>query len=99
MRLRPVTLVVTFALGLLAASLRAEAQEATKIPQVVYFSMGSSRKSGSFKAFRQGLRELGYVDGQNIVLVTRGAIRERDRLPALAPYRPRICPCGKDPGS
>ncbi len=84
LRLRTIGLISTLVLGLLAGPLRAEAQEATKIPQVVFFSMGSSRKSGSFKAFRQGLRELGYVDGQNIVLVTRGAIRERDRLPALA---------------
>ncbi len=84
MRLRTIGLISILALGLLAAPLPAVAQEATKIPQVVYFSMNASRKGGSFKAFRQGLRELGYVDGQNIVIVTRGALRERHRLPAFA---------------
>jgi len=84
MRLRTIGLISILALGLLAGPLPAVAQEATKIPQVVYFSMNASRKGGSFKAFRQGLRELGYVDGQNIVIVTRGALRERHRLPAFA---------------
>jgi len=84
MRLRTIGLISTLALGLFARPFPTEAQEATKIPQVVYISMGSSRTSSGFKAFRQGLRELGYVDGQNIVIVTRGARRERDRLPAFA---------------
>jgi len=71
MRLRPVTLVVTFALGLLAGLLPTEAQEATKIPRVGY--LASSPKSPGLKPFRQGLRELGFVDGQNIVIVARSA--------------------------
>ena len=54
-----------------------EAQEATKIPRVGYLS-----RAGTAVAFRQQLRELGYVDGQNIVIVVRGG--KRDRLPALA---------------
>ena len=52
-------------------SLSAEAQEATNIPRVGYLSSG--RKSPGLKPFRQGLRELGYVDGQNIVIVARSA--------------------------
>ena len=48
-----------------------EAQETTKIPQIGYLSFG--RKSPNLKFFRQGLRELGYVDGKNIVVVARSA--------------------------
>jgi putative ABC transport system substrate-binding protein len=54
------------------------AQQATKIPRVGYLSGGT----GKATAFRQGLRELGYVDGQNIIIVVRHG--KRDRLPALA---------------
>jgi len=49
----------------------AEAQQGGKMPRVGYLSFG--RKSPSLKPFRQGLRELGYVDGQNIVIVARSA--------------------------
>ena len=38
----------------------------------------------SVKAFRQGLRELGYIEGQNIVIEWRFAKGERKRLPGLA---------------
>jgi len=80
MRLRTIGLISTLALGLLVGSLPVEAQEATKIPRVGYLSPGSGRGP----QFRQGLRELGYVDGKNIVIVPRGARGKRDRLPALA---------------
>ncbi len=88
MRLRTIGLISTLVLGLLAGPLPTEAQKATKIPRVGYLSTG--RKSPSLKPFRQGLRELGYVDGQNIVIVTRGvgkpiSLRGKgDRLPAFA---------------
>jgi len=65
---------------LLTIASLAEAQQATKIPRVGYLSSGS----GKATAFRQGLRELGYVDGQNIVIVVRGTRGKRDRRPALA---------------
>jgi len=52
----------------------AEAQQAGKVYRIGYLSHG--RKSASEKPFRQGLRELGYVDGQNIVIVAR-TVREK----------------------
>ncbi len=81
MRLRPVALVVTFALGLLVGPLPAEAQQAKKIPKVGFLSTTSGR---NIKPLRESLRELGYVDGKNITIVTRNANRKFKRLPKLA---------------
>ena len=72
--------------GLLAAPLAAEAQQAGKVPRVGYLSPGSSSdpvRLRRFEAFRQGLRELGYVEGQNIVLEPRWAEGQYARYPAL----------------
>ncbi len=86
MRLRPVALVVTFALGLLAGPLPAEAQKAGKVYRIGYlrFGSGSPTTNRGYIAFRQGLRELGYVEGQNLVLEYRAAERKLKRLPDLA---------------
>ncbi len=69
MKLRTIGLIGILVLGLLAGPLPTEAQKATKIPRVG----STARKSPGEKPFRQGLRELGYVDGQNIVIVVRSA--------------------------
>jgi putative ABC transport system substrate-binding protein len=72
--------------GLLAAPLAAKAQPAGKVPRVGYLSPGSSSdplRRRRFEAFRQGLRELGYVEGQNIVLEPRWAEGQYARYPAL----------------
>jgi putative tryptophan/tyrosine transport system substrate-binding protein len=63
----------------------AEAQQPTKIPRIGY--MGASFRSTNparIEAFRQGLRELGYVEGKNIVIEYRWAEGKFDRLPDLA---------------
>ncbi len=61
MRLRPVTLVITFVLGLLAGPLPAEAQQTEKIRRIGYLSVrGPDREKRRLAAFHQGLRELGY---------------------------------------
>jgi putative tryptophan/tyrosine transport system substrate-binding protein len=61
----------------------AEASE--NIPRVGYFSLRTpSSLAHSLDAFRQGLRELGYVEGKNILLEYRFADGKRDRMPALA---------------
>ena len=84
MRLRPVTLVVTFALGLFAAPLFTEAQQAGEIHRIGYLSVrGPEREKGYLPAFQQGLRDLGYFEGKNIAIEYRWAAGKRERLPAL----------------
>ena len=62
----------------------AEAQQ-PKVPRIGYLSVTSrSTNPGRVEAFRQGLRELGYVEGKNIVVEWRFAEGKPDRLPTLA---------------
>src|ERR1700730_16153042 len=71
--------------GLLAAPLAAEAQPAGKVPRIGFLSVTSpSDRPPLLDAFRQGLRELGWVEGQNIVIDYRYAEDRVDRLPGLA---------------
>jgi putative ABC transport system substrate-binding protein len=61
------------------------AQERRKIPRVgLLFTVSMSSAAERIEAFRQGLRELGYIDGANIRLEPRYADSKIDRLPALA---------------
>jgi len=65
----------------------AGAQSALKVPRIGYISPGSSSNQARvarFEAFRQGLRELHYVEGQNIVIETRWAEGNYDRYAQLA---------------
>jgi putative ABC transport system substrate-binding protein len=69
----------------LALSFPVEAQQPTKIPRIGYLSGASlSSELARIEAFRQGLRELGYVAGKNIIIEWRSAEGNFDRLPALA---------------
>ncbi len=83
MRIRTIGFIVTLALGLLAGPLPADAQEAEKVYRIGYLGSRSALPTTEI-AFRQGLRELGYVEGQNIVIEYRSAEGKRDRLPELA---------------
>ena len=68
-----------------------EAQQTKKVPQIGYLDNASlSAMAGRIEAFRQGLRELGYVDGRNIVIEYRSAEGKVDRLPALAAELARL---------
>ena len=68
----------------LTLSFSAEAQLPTKIPRIGYLSNVSQfADSARYEAFRQGLRELGYVGGKNIVIEYRSGEGKSDRLPAL----------------
>ena len=63
----------------------AEAQQPKKVPRIGYLGATSaSSESLRHEAFRQGLREVGYIEGQNITIEYRYAEGKLDRLPALA---------------
>jgi putative ABC transport system substrate-binding protein len=79
--------IIAFALTavLLALSFPAQAQQPKKVPRIGFLS-GSPPSSitARTEAFRQGLRDLGYVEGKNIVIEWRSGEGKRDRFPALA---------------
>src|SRR5580704_8526527 len=70
--------------GLLAAPLAAEGQQAAKIARIGYLSPNLAASPHLPEAFRQGLRNLGYVEGRNVVIEYRDAEGKPERLPALA---------------
>src|SRR5712691_1937155 len=78
------------AVGLLAAPLAAGAQQPgkparTSIPRVGVLSpLTSTQAAVDISAFREGMRDLGYVDGQNIVIEPRWAEVRLERLQLLA---------------
>jgi putative ABC transport system substrate-binding protein len=83
--MRLIGLAVVLAVSLLAAPVAAEAQPAGKVYRVGYLTAGSvTANPGVLEAFRQGLRELGYVEGQNIAIEYRSAEGRFDRRSDLA---------------
>ena len=70
--------------SLLAAPLAAEAQPAAQVPRIGYLALNPAANPHLHEAFRQGLRDLGYVEGRNIVIEYRDAEGKPERLPALA---------------
>ena len=70
-------------LAILAAPLAATAQEA-KVYRIGYLSSANPRSTTFFQAFEQRLRELGYIEGQNLAIEYRNAEGQLDRLPGLA---------------
>src|SRR3990170_2635684 len=73
----------TLALGLFLSSSPAAAQQAGKVARIGYLSLGSGPNEVT-DAFLQGLREHGYVVGQNIVIEYRWAAGRQDQLRDLA---------------
>jgi putative ABC transport system substrate-binding protein len=75
----------TLAGSLFAAPLAAEAQPAGKVWRIGYLGYSSpALEQHLIGAFRQGLRDLGYVEGQNLVIEYRSAEGKRERFPELA---------------
>jgi ABC-type uncharacterized transport system substrate-binding protein len=81
------TFVATFAGSFLAAPLAGEAKQAANAPRIGWLLSGSLESPESravLSAFRQGARERGYVEGQNIVIEYRAAEGRIGHFPALA---------------
>src|SRR5262245_46985974 len=79
-------LIVALALSILTAPLVAEVQQPGKVHRIGWLYAGSL-PAGShplLESFRQGPRDLGYVEGRNILIESRYAEGQEDRCPALA---------------
>ena len=70
--------------SLLAAPLAAQAQQAERVYRIGFLFYGSPGPSPEIDAFRRGLREAGYIEGQSIAIEYRFAEGDVGRLPALA---------------
>jgi len=83
--IRGVALIAVLAVSLLTAPLAAEAQP-SKIARIGYLATNNLALSppNLHEAFRQGLRDLGYVEGGNVVIEYREAGGKLERLPAVA---------------
>ena len=79
------TFVGTLTIGLFAAPLAAEAQPAEKVYRIGMLETRSiTLNAANVDAFRQGMRELGYKEGQNLQIVYRSSDGHDDRFPGLA---------------
>jgi putative ABC transport system substrate-binding protein len=75
---------------LLAVPLAAQAQQAEKVSRIGFLFYGAPGPSPELDAFRQGLRDLGYIEGQNITIEYRFANGQVGRLPELAAEMVRL---------
>src|SRR5262245_26249624 len=81
--MRRIGLAVVLVVSLILAPVAAEAQ-ASKVPRIGYLAGSLASSPQLPQAFRQGLRDLGYVEGSNVVIEYRDAEGKLERLPALA---------------
>lgn len=80
------TLAATLALSFLACLPAVEAQQAGKVPRVGFLYFGSREPgpgAARYAAFLEGLRELGYVEGKDLIVEPRFAESKPERLPVL----------------
>jgi putative ABC transport system substrate-binding protein len=76
--------IVTLTLSLLAVPLGAGAQPVGKVPTIGFLTHNAApQTTQAFEAFAQGLRELGYIEGQTMTIERRYAEGRLDRVPAL----------------
>src|SRR5262245_11227494 len=71
-------------LGLLLVAIGTEAQQPARTYRIGYLSSAPASPPNGLEPFRQGLRELGYVEGRNVFILERFAENRLDRLPELA---------------
>ncbi|HWT82812.1 MAG TPA: ABC transporter substrate-binding protein [Candidatus Methylomirabilis sp.] len=84
MRFSTSRLIFIASLALLAAPVFTHAQQAEKAPRIGFLGATSeSDYRAQFEAFRQGLRDLGYVEGKNLIIESRWADGHYERLPVL----------------
>jgi putative ABC transport system substrate-binding protein len=83
--MRRIGLAVVLTLSLFDAPLAVEAQQAAKIPKIgLLLTATPATVAYPLEAFRQGLRELGHVEGKTVVLEVRYGEGRPERLPELA---------------
>ena len=82
--MRLIWLAVVLALSLNLAPLAVEGQQAAKVPRIGYLALNPGTSPHLREAFLQGLRDLGYVEGRNVVIEYRSAEGKPERFPALA---------------
>jgi putative ABC transport system substrate-binding protein len=85
MRPRTIALILTLALGMLAAPLAADGQQKGKVYRIGFMSTSSYEAAGRpLQVFLRALKELGWVEGQNLLIEWRWAEGNLERLPAFA---------------
>jgi putative ABC transport system substrate-binding protein len=75
---------ITLLLGGLFNPVAGEAQQAAKAPRIGFLATNLAASPHVLEAFLQGLRDLGYVEGRNLVIEYRNAEGKSERFPALA---------------
>jgi len=83
-RLTGTRLVTAVALLFLAGPLAAQEQQARKVSRIGWLNVSSVAPNAAVTSFREGLRELGWVEGRDVVIEYRSAEGRAERLPALA---------------
>lgn len=84
MNIREAGLIVTLCLGILVVPLPADAQQKAKMYRIGFLGNSTAALEANLVGpFREGLRDLGYVEGQNILIEYRWAEGKYDRFPAL----------------
>jgi putative ABC transport system substrate-binding protein len=83
MMIRGNTLIAVLALSIVASPFASEAQPAAKVARIGYLAANLTASPHLREAFLQGLRDLGYIEGRNVVIEYRDAAGKYERFPAL----------------
>src|SRR5215510_8586641 len=84
MRRSAIALIIPLALGFFVAPLTAEAQPASRLPRIGFLGNSTAALEANLVGpFREGLRDLGYVEGRNVLIEYRWAEGKYDRFPVL----------------